>query len=545
MSAAVPTPQAGTVDAGHPARRATLGDQLRRNAQRIGTTEAIVTVAADGATRRAITFAELNSDANRVASALAARGLGRGDVLAVLARNSIETLVVFWGAAKLGVAVTGVNFTYTGRELHHQVAHSGAAAVLVAGEFVDRIAPLRPELPAVRHWIVDETAGGPAPDGDWEPLSALLAAGADVEPDVELHEDDVAIIPYTSGTTALPKAVMLAHRNYVSSTIPAYAAGLGMAEGDRFYYVMPFHTMAGIGTQITLLSLGATVVLPPPLPPAQALRLLQAERITIMGQTPAFYLQLTQAEGFADADLSALQRCVVYGGTMPQRMFEAFATVTDDLVWITLWSQSELSQTPTVGRFRSLAEIPDGDPSWIGRPTAQLEVRVVDDEGRDADEGELLCRSPGLMRGYRDDPERTAEALRDGWLWTGDLVRRGPDGDLFFVDRRKDVIKTGGMNVSSVEVERVLYAHSAVLEVAVVGLADEYWSQAVTAFVVVRPGHEVDAEALIAHARTDLASYKVPKAVRLVAELPKDTQGKILKRELRAAAEREAEGVTP
>lgn len=541
---AAPTTQTGLIDAGHPARRAVLGDGLRRNAQRIGATEAVVVVGADGAGRRALTYAELNAAANRFASALAARGLERGDVLALLGRNTPEALIALWGALKLGVAVTGVNPTFTGRELTHQIAHSGAAALVVAAELAPRADELRADLDGVRAWIVDDRTGAPAAPG-WESFDALLAEGHDVEPEVDLHEDDVAIVPYTSGTTALPKAVALSHRNYVSSTVPAYAAGLGMAEGDRFYYVMPFHTMAGIGTQLSLLSLGATVVLPPPLPPAQALGVLQAERITIMGQTPAFYLQLTQAPGFADADLSALQRTVVYGGTMPQRMFDAFATVTDDLVWITLWSQSELSQTPTVGRFRSLADVPGQDPAWIGRPTAQLEVRVVDEDGTDAAEGELLCRSPGLMRGYLGDPERTAEAVRDGWLHTGDLVRRSAEGDLFFVDRRHDVIKTGGMNVSSVEVERTLYAHAAVLEVAVVGLVDDYWTQAVTAFVVARPGVEVEEAELIARARGDLAGYKVPKAVHLVDELPKDAQGKILKRVLRTTAEQGPDGPGP
>jgi acyl-CoA synthetase (AMP-forming)/AMP-acid ligase II len=540
------TSPTGTIEAGHRARRAVLGDGLRRHAQRIGDTEAIVTVGAGGADRRAITYRELDARANRVAHALAGLGAAPADVVAVLARNAIETLEVFWGATKLGVAVTGVNFTFTGRELRHQLGHSGARIVVVAEEFVPLVADLRDDLGGVEHWVVlaDPAAAGSAAAG-WQALEGLLAAAPDTEPDVALHEDDVALIPYTSGTTALPKAVMLSHRNYVASTIPAYAAGLGMAEGDRFYYVMPFHTMAGMGTQITLLSLGATVVLPPPLPPAAALELLESERITIMGQTPAFYLQLTQADGFAGADLSALQRCVVYGGTMPQAMFDAFASVTDDLHWITLWSQSELSQTPTVGRFRSLADVPDGDPAWIGRPTAQLEVRVVDEDGRDADEGELLCRSPGLMRGYLGDPERTAAALHDGWLRTGDLVRQGPGGDLFFVDRRNDVIKTGGMNVSSVEVERVLYGHPGVLEVAVVGLSDPYWSQAVTAFVVPRPGAAPEPDDLVAHARGDLAGYKVPKEVRLVEALPKDAQGKILKRELRATAERAAEDAAP
>lgn len=506
-------PTTARIPLDHPARRALLGDQLRRNAQRIGDAEAIVSTG--GGTRRALTFAELDAGSDAFAGALTDAGIGRGDVVALLGRNSPELLVACWGAFKAGAAATGVNPTFTPREMHHQLAHSRAKAVVAGADVAGRLDELDP-LPDLRLRAID----------------ADLPAGAPRPAPPGAHEEDPALIPYTSGTTALPKAVVLTHRTYLASTIPAYVHGLGYREGDRFYYVMPLHTMAGIGSQVSLLCVGACVVLPTEVTPDAALRTLAEERITIMGQTPTFYLQMLRAEGLATADLGALERCVTYGGTMPRAMFEGFAEVAADLVWMTLWSQSELGQTPTVGRFRSLDDVPGADPAWIGRPTPQLEVRIVDADGAEADEGELLCRSPGVMLGYLDDPERTAEVLRDGWLHTGDLVRRDADGELFFVDRVHDVIKSGGMNVSSVEVERVLYAHEDVLECAVVGLPDDYWGQSVTAVVVARG--TADPDALTAHARGMLAPFKVPKSIRIVDELPKDAQGKILKREIRA-----------
>ncbi|WP_354697706.1 Long-chain-fatty-acid--CoA ligase [Paraconexibacter sp. AEG42_29] len=520
--------QSFPVPSDHVARRATLGDQLRRNALRIGDQEAIVAVG--HGSRRALTFADLDLAATRLGSALRAHGVGRGDVVALIGRSTPELLVGFWGAVKAGAAATGVNPAFTPRELHHQLAHSRAKVIVATAEAAALIDDLEAPLPDLRLRV---TESGDAPAG-WQALASLVAGADDAAPAADIHEDDPALIPYTSGTTALPKAVMLSHRTYVAATIPAYAAGLGFREGDRFYYVMPLHTMAGLGSQVSLLSVGATVVLPSEVTPDAALRVLVDERITIMGQTPTFYLQLLRAAGFDAADLSALERCVTYGGTMPRAMFEGFAAAAPGLVWLTLWSQSEIGQTPTVGRFRSLDDIPGGDPAWIGRPTPQLEVRVVDADGADADEGELLCRTPGVMLGYLDDPDRTAEVLKDGWLHTGDLVRRDAAGDLFFVDRRHDVIKSGGMNVSSVEVERVLYGHGGVLEAAVVGLPDDYWGQAVTAYVVARDGAQLDAGEVIAHARTQLAAFKLPKTVRIVDALPKDAQGKILKREIRA-----------
>jgi len=192
-----------------------------------------------------------------------------------------------------------------------------------------------------------------------------------------------------------------------------------------------------------------------------------------------------------------------------------------------------LSQLGTVGWFSSLADIPGGDASWIGKPVPQLEIRVVDDDGADAEVGELICRSPSVMLGYLNDEERTEEVFRDGWLHTEDIVRIDGDGNLFFVDRKKDMIKTGGMNVSSVEVERALYGHDALMEEAVVGLPDDYWSEAVSAFVVPKAGRTVEPDEIIEHCRATLASYKVPKVVRVTDALPKDTQGKILKRRLR------------
>src|SRR6185312_14008105 len=194
---------------------------------------------------------------------------------------------------------------------------------------------------------------------------------------------------------------------------------------------------------------------------------------------------------------------------------EAWSAAAPDALWGTYWGQSELSQLGTVGWFARLDDIPGGgDPSWIGKPVSHLEVRVVDEDGADAELGELICRSPSVMLGYHRDPERTAAVLGSGWLHTG-------------------VIKTGGMNVSSQEVERVLHAHPEVLRAAVVGRPDPYWSEAVTAFVIPRPGVTPDPDAVIAFCRERLAGFKVPKAVHVVTELPVDAQGKILKRELR------------
>ena len=521
-----------TASIGEPVRRATFGDQLRRHAARIPDRAAVVALHSPLHERRVLTYRELNEQVNRLANSLAARGVGVGDVVATMGRNTPESVVAFWAAAKLGAAVTGVNYTFTGREIHYQLAHSEAKALVCEDAFVEKIEALDEPLPHLSVRVVNDAYADTAPS-TWARFSTLVAEGDPAEPEADVDELTLGIIPYTSGTEALPKAVAIPQRNYFVSMIPSYTTGIGLLEDDVWYYTMPFHTIAGMGMQICLLVLGNTIVLPFAVDPAKALAAFVDEKVTIVGQTPTFYLQVIQAPGFAEADLTRLRRAITYGGTMPRAMFEGFASAAPDLEWVTLWSQSELTQTPTIGRFRSLDDIPGRDPAWIGRPTAQLEVRVLDAEDNDAAEGELICRSPGVMRGYHKNPEKTAEVLRDGWLHTGDIVRIDDAGNLFFMDRQKDMIKTGGMNVSSVEVERVLYQHASIMEVAVVGVADDYWSQLVTAFVVPRPGATVDPDEVRTFCKEHLAGYKVPKSVNVVTALPKDTQGKILKRELR------------
>ena len=493
-----------------PLGRATIGDQLRRHARTQPRKVAFVTYAPD---RAELTYAELDVLANRWAHLLAAHGVGRGHVVAMLARNGIPTVAAYYGALKLGASFTVVNPMFRAHEVAWQLAHAEPTVV-----FAD---------PAFAELVDGALLLGPD-------LDAELAAQPDTEPDAEVDENDVAMLVYTSGTTATPKGVLITHRNYLISTAPAWSAGLGVGPDDTWLFVMPFHTIAGLGSMTTLTLLGATLVLPPTADPSATLPILARERVTVLAQTPTFYLALAAQPGFGPEAVGAVRRCMTYGGQVAPAAIEAWSAAAPEALWGTYWGQSELSQLGTVGWFARLDDIPgDGDPSWIGKPVSHLEVRVVDEDGADAELGELICRSPSVMLGYHRDPERTAAVLGSGWLHTGDIVRADAEGNLFFHDRRTDVIKTGGMNVSSQEVERVLHAHPEVLRAAVVGRPDPYWSEAVTAFVIPRPGAEPDPDAVVAFCRERLAGFKVPKAVHLVTELPVDAQGKILKRELR------------
>ena len=513
--------------------RATIGDQLRRHAQHTPHKEAIIYYGPRGE-RSVLSYADLNATVNRVAGGLAELGVGRGDVVAVMSRNSVEYMAIWFASLKLGAAVTGLNFTFTETEIGYQVNHARPRVLMAEDVFCDRIESARQagSLDVVEHFVCGGSEESEPPDG-WLRFAALEAAGDDAEPDAHVTEDDVAMLVYTSGTTAFPKGVLITHRNYLISTTPAWTLALDLGPHVVWLFVMPFFTIAGLGSMTSIINCGATIVLAHTVDPAVAIRIITAEKVTYMAQTPTFFLAMTTEPGFGDADLTTLQRCITYGGTVPAHMIGAWQAASPGITWGTYWGQSELSQLGSVGWFSSLDDIPGGDASWIGVPVPQLEIRVVDDDGADAEVGELICRSPSVMLGYLNDPERTAETFRDGWLHTEDIVRIDTDGNLFFVDRKKDMIKTGGMNVSSVEVERALYGHDALMEVAVVGLPDDYWSEVVTAFVVPKAGRSPEPAEIIDHCRRSLAGYKVPKAVHITDALPKDTQGKILKRRLR------------
>lgn len=514
--------------------RATIGDQLRRHAQHEPKKAAVIFYYADG-TRELHTYGSLNQRVNRLALALQAQGVGRGDVVAMMSRNSPDYVTAWYASLKLGAMLTGINFTFKEKEITYQVNHAEPKVLIIEDIFVDRITGISQNLPSVQAFVMSNPTGaGSAPDG-WHLFSDLVADGQpDHEPESDVTEWDVAMLQYTSGTEAFPKGVMIPHRNYLISTAPAWMAGLGIKPSDIWLFLMPFFTIAGLGSMTTLTLVGATLILVQALDAKSALHMIADERVTLMAQTPTFFLAMTQVDGFYEADVSCLERCITYGGTVPQAMIDAWQKASPGIVWGTYWGQSELSQLGSIGWFGTLDDVPDKDPTWIGKPVPQLEIRVIDPMGNDAEVGELICRSPSVMLGYYKDEAKTADTIRDGWLYTGDVVRLDAEGNLFFYDRVKDMIKTGGTNVSSQEVERVLYQHPGVHQTAVVGIPDPKWQEAVTVFIVPKPGQEpVTPDEIMAHCKANMAGYKVPKAVYIVESLPTDTQGKLLKRELR------------
>jgi len=497
------------------AGRNTLSDAIRRAAARFRDREALVFG------DRAWSFRAIDDATSRVAGRLIAAGLRPGDRVAAYGRNSDAYLIAFLACCRAGMVHVPVNYALTGGELRYILDQSGARALLTA-----------PALEANLDGIAVEIRGRFDGGGGLDILAtALDPAGA---PDVDAPIDDASLaqIVYTSGTTAAPKGAMMTHRAMMAQYYSVIHE-MDFAPDDRALAALPlYHTAQMHAFTIPQMLVGGRTVLIEAPVPEQVLRLIEQECITSFFSPPTVWISLLRHPDFAARDLRSLQR-VYYGASiMPVPVLHELRERLPNARPYNCYGQTEIAPLATTLR----PEEHDARPASCGRPVLNVETRVVDPAMNDVPpgtHGEIVHRSPHLLVGYWNKPRETEEAFAGGWFHSGDVGYFDEAGYLYIVDRIRDVINTGGVLVASREVEEALFTHKAVSEVAVVGLPDEKWIEAVVAFVVLRDGQIVDAEALISHARQLLAPFKLPKRVVFVDTLPRNTAGKLLKRELR------------
>jgi fatty-acyl-CoA synthase len=494
-------------------RSSTVDGMLRRSAARHPGRTALLF------DDRSWTYAELDDAVTRAAGMLLDLGLERGDRVATYGRNSDAYLLAYLGCARAGLVHVPINYALTGDELAYLVADSGSRAVLVDPS-------LRPALDAAGLQVSTVVALRDADDS----LLAQASTGPVPSVDVEVADTDLVQLLYTSGTTSKPKGAMMTHRALVHEYLSSIVA-LDFSEADEPLHPMPLYHSAGMHVFLMpYLAVGATnhLMETPDIP--EILRLVEERGLRSLFLAPTVWVPLSQHPDFATRDLGSLRKAFYGASIMPQPVLLRLQEALPELGFWNCFGQSEIGPLATVLRPEE-----HGDRSEsCGRAVLFVEIRVVDEAGADVpagEAGEVVYRSPQLCEGYWGKPEETAEAFRDGWFHSGDLVRVDEQGYLTVVDRIKDVINTGGVLVASREVEDVLYTHPAVAEVAVIGTPDERWIEAVTAVVVSKA--PVTAEELIAHAKRSLAGFKVPKSIHLVDELPRNQSGKLLKRVLR------------
>ncbi|MFG2264161.1 acyl-CoA synthetase [Streptomyces sp. NPDC048720] len=460
------------------------------------------------------TYEALDDAVTRAAGLLRAEGLAPGDRVAAYGHNSDAYLIAFLACARAGLVHVPVNQNLTGEDLAYIVGQSGSSLVLADPDLAGRLPDGVPVLPLR--------------DAD----GSLLARLADAPPydGPEPRTEDLVQLLYTSGTTASPKGAMMTHRALVHEYLSAITA-LDLSAGDRPAHALPLYHSAQMHVfLLPYLAVGATSVLLDAPDGDRLFDLIEQGRVDSLFAPPTVWIGLANRPDFATRDLDGLRKAYYGASIMPVPVLQRLRERLPGLAVYNCFGQSEIGPLATV----LAPDEHDGRPDSCGRPVLFVDARVVDERGEDVPPGtpgEIVYRSPQLCEGYWNLPEETAEAFRDGWFHSGDLAVRDAEGYYTIVDRVKDVINSGGVLVASRQVEDALYTHEAVAEAAVVGLPDERWIEAVTAFVVRRG--DVTEEQLVAHVREKLAPFKAPKRVVFVDELPRNASGKILKRELR------------
>lgn len=496
----------------------TVADIIARSAGRFATQTAVEF------SDRAWSYADLDAAVTAVAREFLALGAAKGDRIAAYGKNSDLYLILFLACARAGLIHVPVNFQLTGDELDYILANSGAEIVFADDDLIE---------------AVNATPSGAA--GQVRTLSSLLgpASASDIDPaasgEFDVTDADIAQLLYTSGTTSAPKGAVMTHRALVHEYLSCLTS-LDFAGNDRAVHALPLYHSAQMHVfLLPLLAVGAHNIIVPAPVPGDLLALFEERQINSFFAAPTVWVALANRPELETRNLESLRKAYYGASIMPGPVLTKLRERLPELGFYNCFGQSELGPLCTVLR----PEEHDDHPGSAGRAVLFVETRVVDAAGDDVAPGELgeiLYRSPQLCSGYWDKPEATAEAFDGEWFHSGDLVRMDADGFVEVVDRVKDVINTGGVLVASRQVEDAIFEMPGVAEVAVVGIADEKWIEAISAFVVVRDDAGEIAEAdVIAHVRDRLAGFKVPKRVAFVSELPKNSAGKILKRSLREA----------
>jgi fatty-acyl-CoA synthase len=405
--------------------------------------------------------------------------------------------------------------------------HSEAKAVLFSADFAEVIESISQDLKNVTCYIM---AGEGLLPGMLS-FQALINDHRPNEPVRMVTMEDESVILYTSGTTGRPKGVILTHQNQFFNTIN-YALAYRMKDWDRELALTPMFHSSTLGRIITYIFTGSTFITSKRFDPSWALRAIEKEKVTSITQAPTMYVAMMNLKSAGSYDTSSVRRVVTGAAPMRVRTKKALKELFPNAGFFDLYGLTEASPGVTIlepDNFFSKIES-------VGRPMASVEVKVVNNQGVELPKGkvgEIICRGPNIMKGYYNDPLGTSEALKDGWLYTGDLGRMDDDGFLYLMDRKKDLIISGGENIYPAEIERVLLEHSRILDAAVIGVPDPYWGERVKAFVVLKPREILSKEEIIRYCEDHLASYKKPREVEFIERLPRNAANKVMKEELK------------
>jgi len=502
----------------------TLGYSVVRNARKYPNKTAILCEE----DRR--TYRDLNERSNRLARALRGLGMGQGDRIATLSFNSIELMEFYIAHLKIGAITVPLNAWGTDKEILYQADFTDCKAFVFHRDFLLRVEGIRPSLPRVKTWLFIGTSPPPFSQASEE----LIARESPEDLPIEVKEVDEAFILFTGGTTGVPKGAVLTHRSLLWNIISVTTENQSPTPDDVVYYPMPLFHTAALSRFLAYMYAGGTFIVTREFDAQKCLEIIQREGVTAMTGNPTIWGKLLQESDRKSYDTRSMRMYLNSQGILHPAMQQALETrLFPNARTYVSYALTEASPGVTILKPSDKPE----ETASVGKPYMCTEVRIVDEEDHDlppGEVGEIIVKGPTVMKEYYRNPEETAQTLREGWLHTGDLGKLDREGFLYFVDRKKDMIKSGGLNIYSKEVEEVLAKHPKVAEAVIIGVPDEKWGETVKAVVVLKKGESLSEREVIDYCKQSLASYKKPTSVVFLDALPRSHFGnKVLKRELR------------
>jgi acyl-CoA synthetase (AMP-forming)/AMP-acid ligase II len=505
-----------------------IGDMLRRDAKLFSQKVGLI----DGGEN--FTYSELNRRANRLVNALSRLGMKRGDKIAFMGNNCHQFVEYYFALAKGGFVSVPVNARFSSEEASYIVNHSESITLICTEELETTVAKMRKTTPGLRKVI--STGQG---DDTILSYEKMLDEASDEEPQQEVKPDDVAMIMYTSGATGLPKGVITTQRNIMANTNTMVLETRIVPE-DINILVMPLYHNGGLWPTMSTVYRGGTNILLPHFDLETMLKTIEEKRVTFLNLVPTMLLRMVSHPNLSTYNFESLRLIMYAGAPIPlEQLKKAMRILGPHRFYNSLGCTEASGNLLSFPTTEHALEGPMASKlGSVGKDAIGVEIEIVDEQGNELPPGkigEIIGRGDNITQGYWKMPEETAEVFKNGWLHTGDMGFRDEDGYVFIVDRKKDIIISGGENVASREVEEVLYQHPAVQEASVIGVPDEEWGESVKAVVVLKPDFkETVGEAdLIEFCKTKLAGYKKPRSIDFIGELPKNAAGKIDKAQLK------------
>lgn len=508
-------------------RRNTLGDLLTRTAMRYPQKLALHFKGKE------VTYGQLNNIVHQTANGFLKKGIKKGDKLALLSKNSLDFVIVNYALAKIGAVLIPINYMLTESDIRYILNHAEVNAILAAEQYIRLMDDAAKDLHITHRYVLECSN---SPSEKWIPLHELQHEEDTNLIEVEINDDDLAHVLYTSGTESAPKGVMLSHKSIISEYVSCVVDGK-MEAKDVLVHALPFYHSAQLHVFLgPSIYVGSSGIILDEANPVTIMETIEKHRATQLFAPPTVWIAMLRHPQFDSYDLSTLEKCYYGAAIMPREILRELAERLPNAQFWNFYGQTEVAPLATAlqpeDQLRKLGS--------AGVPTLHVETKIVDEnhvEVPRGEVGEIVHRTPHAMLGYLNDPEKTKEAFQDGWFHSGDLGVMDEEGYITVVDRKKDIINTGGVSVSSREVEETIYQMKEVAEVAVIGIPDDYWIEAITAIVVLKEKESLTEKELIDFCKEKLSTFKTPKHVYFTDSLPKNPSGKVLKKDLRIAYE--------